>query len=290
MVSEKDRKLLKNNLVMGGLVIFVMITVPLLIGFGFSGFDRQIILDVFQTYGVFGIAGVLVVMMLYGAEILTKKGDDKYGNSLLFSSPGEPPAISGAKFFQGKKLILLVASMIFFAILGLFIGLQGQSFTGEVLIEQQFSPGGEILFRFFLIPLAENASVAGILAVFVFGWRIYARRIKMNRQTFMVGGIIILTIVAGVSGLVNHNLRYGDADISQIIVFFFWSAGGLFTGLVGSFIPFFAMHSNNNLFFDLQKQFSSDSVRIVAIIAILSMIAWLVVLIRRSRKIKDNGN
>jgi len=284
MVSEKDRKLLKNNLILGGSVIFVMITVTLLIGFGFSGFDTKAILDVFQTYGVFGIAGVLVVMMFYGAEILTKKGDDKYGNSLLFSSPGEPPAVPAAKFFQNKKMILLVLSLILFGFLGLLIGLQGQSFTGEVLVQQQFSPGGEILFRFFLIPLAENASIAGIIAVFIFSWRVYARRTKMSARNFAIGAIIILVIVTGISGLVNHNLRYADADISKLVVFAFWSMGGLITGLIGSYIPFASMHASNNLFFDLQKQFSSDSVRIITVGILIALIVWLIRLIRKARK------
>jgi len=157
------------------------------------------------------------------------------------------------------------------------------------LTQQQFTPTGELLFRFLLIPLAENAQLAGVLAISIFTLRYFARRGKMTRGTYLILFVVIVTLLSGIVGVANHTLRYGGTDLALVNVFFFWSFGGLITALTGSFIPFAVVHSTNNLLFDIQNYFSSDATGIFFTIIFIAIAAFLLVYFNRRKK-KDANN
>lgn len=267
-------------------VVVLMLIVPLLIGFGFSGFDTQAVFNIYSLYAAFGIAGLIAVLLAMGVEYYNTKGDEKYGNSVLFASPGENPAFSGFKYFKERRLGLLLLSLFLFSLFGLFLGLQGQSFTGEVLVQQQFTPVGDLLFRLFLVPIAENSMFAGILALTIVLIRIAARRYNWEKSIFVFASAIIIPIVAGIIGVINHQLRYGSSDLSTVVVFLFWTVGGILTLLSGSFVPFVALHAGNNFFYDLQRLFSSDRILIVTSIVIIILGATAAYTLLKKKKQK----
>ena len=86
--------------------------------------------------------------------------------------------------------------------------------------------------------------------------------------------------------MTNHILRYGISDFNLVYVFLFWTIGGLITVITGSFIPFWVMHINNNLFIDLKTYFTSDAVTTWAAIAIIVLIILFVILYARKKKNK----
>lgn len=278
-----DNKSLIRNLRSMGIIAFLMISVTSFVGYFGSGFDTQGIINLFNNYGVFGLGSLVVILIVFLVNGAITK-DDKYGNSVMINSPGETPALGIFKFFQNRELILIVISFIVFGIIGAFSAAQGQSFTGEVLIGQQFGTGAELFFKFLLIPLAENlqALAFGVLSLLVL--RIVAVKNKWSKGTFQAVSIVTIILVTGLVGFGNHQLRYGASDLSGIIVFTFWSIGGLLTVITGSFWPFAIMHAANNLFYDLQREFSSDSVVISSFLIIAFLVVWLIYLLIRKRK------
>lgn len=281
MVSAEDKRQAYVNLVAAGIVIFLMVSLTAFIGYFGSGFDSQEIFNLFNNYGVFGVGSILVGLIIFLTEIFVIKGDEKYGNSVLLASPGDPPSPKFFRFFKGRQLSLILIAGILFSIMGLFISLGGQSFTGEVLVEQQFSTGTETIFKFLLIPIAENAIPFAFGAVFLLGLRIFARRSKMSKGVFAIAAIIGIVMIYGLVGYGNHQLRYGASDLQGFTVFGFWAVGGFITVLTGTFWPFMIMHMANNLFFDLQSFLSNDFTRVFIFALIASQIVLLIFTLRR---------
>ena len=278
----KDQNRLIRVFFFSSLIIAITVLTTLIIALGGSGFDTREIIDIFNIYGTFFIAAILIILMMFGIETIIKKGDARYGNSLLFNSPGEFPAFSGFKRFNSYLLFLLSAFV--FSIIGLFTSLQGQTFTGEVLIGQQFTPVKELLFRLFLIPLAENLVPAALTALAIVILRNYSRRRNISKAGFRTSVIFTAIIIYAGTGVINHLSRYGASDLNVFIVLGFWAIGGLLTAMSGSIIPFAVMHGANNLFFDLQSFVSSDTTLVIAFALIIGIGILGFIEFRRTRR------
>jgi len=265
--------------VQGALLLAAGFLITQSIGLGAKVFSVETLLSQFNFY-VVGIVFFVGIVCLFVANYVIKKGDEKYGDSLCFASPGEKPAIPFFKRFSSIQILML--SIIIFGVFGLFAFTAKQdSFTGVIGIEQQFEESAQLLFSSLLIPISENMGSAFVIALYLFGLGYYARKIKMSLPTFSILAIFVILIV-GSYGVINHLLRYSGSDLSLIIVFFFWAIGGLITILTGTFLPFLVMHISNNLFYDMQRLFSSDIV-VIYTIGVLILISVAYAIIYRKR-------
>ena len=150
---------------------------------------------------------------------------------------------------------------------------------------QQFTTVDSILYNFTLIPAAENFGAAFFWGLVMLGWRHFCRKKNINKWSFVIVAILLSVLVFGTYGIINHMMRYGTSDIAKVNVIMFWSLGGLITVLTGSFIPFWVMHGNNNLFYDLAvKNFANDAVRNWAIgVVIVFIIIFILLYVRRKK-------
>ncbi len=262
------------------ILLFLGFLVSQSVGLGAAGFDTEAILGQFNFY-IVSIGFMLGLAFLFIVNFVIRKGDEKYGDSLGFASPGEKPAIPFFKRFSSIQILLL--SLIGFGIFGLIAFTTGQNtFTGVMGIEQQFSPTSQLLFSSLLIPISENLGAAFLIGILLFGLGMLARKIKMSSPTFSILAIFTIPLLIGAYGVINHLLRYSSSDLALIIVFFFWYIGGILTILTGTFIPFWVMHLVNNLFFDMQRLFDSDVVVIYTIgVLVLISIAYFIIYRKR---------
>jgi len=268
---------------LAAVLTFIMVSVSQTIGLAGTGFTEDAVQRQFFFYVAPGIGFLIGIILLMIIEVMIKKGDDKYGDSLCFNSPGETPGLPFKIFENPFKLFLI--SMILFSILGIYSAVTKQSFTGMGVLRQQFTVVGSVLYNFALIPASENLGAAFFFAFTLFLWRYTCRKFNVSDISFMLVAMLIAVITFGAYGYANHLLRYGASDVSIKTVIFFWSAGGLITVLTGSFIPFWVMHADNNLFVDLGRHFSSDLVVYYTIAGIVVMIITYVLLfIRRNGK------
>jgi len=266
--------------VQGAILLFLGFLVTQSIGLGAEIFDVKELLGQFNFY-IVSIGFMLGLAFLFIANYVIKKGDEKYGDSLAFASPGEKPAVPFFKRFSSLQIFVL--STIIFGVFGLIAFTTKQNtFTGIISIEQQFAPQSQLLFSSLLIPISENLGAAFFIAMALFFLGFYARKIKMSSPTFSILAIFAIPILIGAYGVINHLLRYSGADLSLVIVFFFWYIGGLITVLTGTFIPFWVMHIANNVFYDMQRLFSSDTV-VISTIMVLVLISVAYAIIYRKR-------
>jgi len=263
------------------LLFFVLVVTYLFsnfIGLARGGFEASEILNL-QTFYLTGAAFAIVLIAGYLYETSSKVGDREYGNSIGFASLGEKPHL---RFFERfTKPQITFACIILFTILALAnISLVQQgygqtSYTGVGFLEaEQFTPTDSIIYSSSLIPGAENLGGAAFIAVLMitFGILIRTGKIKVSPGTQTI--IIILIIILGLAlfGFGNHLLRYRGSEVALQTVILFWGIGGALTAITGSFIPFWILHIVNNLFFDLSRFYSNESIFLITIVFIVAMI------------------
>lgn len=270
MVSDRNKVLIRLAFTVGFTILLAFV-LPQMIGLGAGGFDTEKVLTQYGFYLSGGLFLVAVSAFLLGLHFWNK--GNEYGDSVAFVSQGRFPSLGFFSKFTSFQLILL--SSIIFLIFGMFIISTGQTtFTGLRVLEHQFTPIGSVSYSALLIPLSENFGAAAVIAASIVLLTFFAYRYSVSRGNYRMLVLLGVPVITGLYGYVNHLLRYGSSDISLMVVFVFWFVGGLITVMVGSFIPFWIMHLVNNLLFDLQRFFASDTIRIyfIVIIILLSVI------------------
>lgn len=274
-----------NRIVHFLLLVFVIgiltFLLPQSIGLGAGGFDSS---EVLQKFGFYLVGGIFLVLIIIAflVELVLKKGDNRYGNSIAFADQGETPHISFFKRFSSMQLFLL--STILFGLMFLLVTTVRQtSFIGFKTLEQQFTPTAELLFSTFLVAGSENLGMALIIATCLIGLRLYARKTNMSKGSFLVLSFLV-AIVGALYWVVNHLLRYSGQDYQLGVVFIFGFMMALLTLLTGSFIPAWVMHMTNNLFFDMQTMFSRDNVVIMVVIALVLLSILYFIFFRKRKK------
>jgi len=267
----------------------IMVLIPQIIGFGREGFSQEEIYKQFTFYVQTGTAYLLFTgIAFFVSFFIFRKYKESYGDSVAFSSQGETPSFSYFKKYSNLRLFLIC--FIIFGVLGLVNFITKQTvFTGVAVgsVGQQFTVVDSLLFSSALIPAAENAGAALVLALGLIGIRFWAKKANIGKNNFMMLCLFLIPILVGIYGVTNHLLRYSSSDIALITVFMFWLIGGLITILTGSFIPFWVLHIMNNLFFDLKRFFSNDIVIIAVVASIIAvLVAYLLVYVRG----KNNNN
>lgn len=258
------------------------------VGLGAGGFDTEFILQQFSFY-MAGFIYLGIILMLFFAEKIIKKGDVRYGDSLAYASQGESPSLGIFKKVSSFQLFL--GSVIIFGFLGLGMVVTNQTtLTGlKVLHVQQFTPVGSILYSSLLIPISETFGAAAVIALAMFTIRWYARKNNWSKANFTISTLFGSLILVTIYWVINHLLHYGGDDLSLTVVAGFGFFGALITILSGSFIPFWVLHLMNNLFFDLRRNFDSDLI-VIYTVAFLVMLVVLYVYLYIIRKKKKNNS
>lgn len=265
----------KTNVISTVVLVIVLISVglffPQFLGLSKAGFEDPQILEKFQFYSNTAIGFLVGLIFVYLVELLVRKGDKSYGDSVLFNAPGEKPALPFFKRFSTLQLTLFF--LIIWTVLAFASqSLQMETFTGVGTLGQQFTPIDSILFSTVLVTISENLGAGFFMAVILAGIRLYARKTDMSSNSFVLISRFLLPILVGIYGLSVHLMRYAGFDTSLTVVFIFWFIGGLITVLTGSFMPFLTMHIANNFFYSLSESFSSDIVQNTAFIGIAILI------------------
>jgi len=283
MPRTKTRKII-DVLILSGVILFIMSLFTQFLGLFGGGFTSEEILSQFFFYVSSGVAFLFGILLFWFIELLIKKDDNKFGNSMGFSSQGEFP---GLKIFKNaSNFQLFLGSLIIFGILGFFIFIFGQqgTFTGLRTLPQQFKPGSSLMFSSALIPASENLGAGFLIAFLFFGAKWLGRKYDWTKGTFAVLAWIVFPLIVGVYGVGNHVLRYSASTTALIVVFIFWYIIGL------NFIPGWVMHFANNFFFDIRRLFDVDVARlwIGGVIALLVLIYIYLYFLRKRKKNKEN--
>lgn len=269
-------------------LLFFMVLLPQSVGLSRGGFDNTEVLQQYYFYVGSGVSFLLGILILFVVELYITRKESQYGgNSLSFSSQGDMPSIP---FFKNISTIQLTwLSIIVFSAFSLWLSLTSQtSFTGIRFLENQFTKIDSAIFSGGLIPAAENLGLAFVIALSIFGTRYIARKYNITSESFM--GIAWFGILlGGVYGVLNHMMRYGGSDISLITVFIFWALGALMTLASGSFIPFWIYHICNNLFFDLKRYYSSETMLIYVGTVVFALAALYYIVYRNRLFSKPRG-
>ena len=264
---DKEVKKVFKNLSLLVLLIALMYIVPKVIGLSREGFDVAEVLTQYNTYMSFGIAAVIILILLTILQFIKK--DKEYGSSVFLANQGEFPSFRFWKRYTTPQLYWL--SLIFFSILGLFsFSIKQQSFTGVGLLKQQFTVFDSIIFSSALVPIAENLDAIALLALAFFGLQMLAKKTKMDKGDFR-GFSFALVAVVGIYGIANHLLR-NYQDVQLTIVGIFWTVGSFITIAIGNFVVFLNMHFVNNVLFDLARYFAADAIKIYFGVFIVTLI------------------
>lgn len=268
MTNKSKFKKFGRFAILASILLFIMILFSQTVGLFRTGFDSEDVLTQFFFYSAPGIAFLVGLMIIFILELIIEEGDSQYGDGVGFVSSGDKPFLS---VFKNTSLLqIFILSVLFFGVVGLFGFITKQNtFTGIATLEQQFTPIDNIVFSTALVAASENLGAAFLIAFLLMGLRFVSRKFKLGEANFKIISITLIPLLVGLYGLANHNLRYQGSDIALLTVFIFWATLGLITMLSGSFIPGWVMHMANNLFFDLQRYFSRDTVLITVAISLV---------------------
>lgn len=275
-----DKARILRYCILGFLLIMFMILIPQLIGLGKAGFDSSGILKQFFFYVGPGLGFLIGIFFIFVIEILTKKGDKDYGSSLSFNDPAEQPALPVPLFKHWAKLTLI--SIIICCGIGLYSLFANQQFFGIGTLEQQFTLTDSVIYNSSLIPAAENLGAAFFWALIFFFWRNFCRKRNVPKWSFVLVTVILAILVFMTYGVINHQLRYQFDEVAIQNVMIIWGVGGVITVMTGSFIPFWVLHTVNNIFVDLHASFASDIIRNWTIgVVIILVVAYILLFVRR---------
>jgi hypothetical protein len=280
---ENKTKVLLNFF---GLCLFVGVIGFLVsesVGLSLGGFDTA---EILQQQSFYLIGGIFLLLIICGfaIEYIIKKGDDRYGSSVLFSSLGEKPSVPYFKKFSQFRMLFL--SVIVASILGLFAFVTKQtSFTGLPKLTQQFTPQANLLYGSLLIPASENLGLALVILITIVIIRVLARKNNWTSANFAIMTYIFCPLMGAIYWVINHLLHYSGQEISLLAVLGFGFVMSLITVLTGSFIPAWILHISNNLFYDMQSIFTRDSVIIFVGIIIAVLVFIYLLIFRKGSKL-----
>ena len=276
-----NKRLILNFVFLSAILLAIMLLAPQTLSLLKGGFEDVAILDQFKYYIITGVGFLVGITFIFLTLIyLNYKSPGKYGYNLGYSTPGEIPGISFFKRFSQFQLFLL--SLIVFSTMGLFTFVTRQQvFTGVGVLPQQFTAVDSMVFSSFLIPVSENLGACFVVALGILILIFICNKYNLSRENF-IGFSYFIPLVVGLFGVAWHSSVYKGSDVSSIIVFIFWMVGGLLSLVSGSFIPFWMMHFSNNLFFDLGRFFSNESLMIY-VGTLLVILAVIYVLLYKNK-------
>ena len=287
VVSKYVKKEILDLVVLGVYVTLTLGIFSLLFGFGLGGFEREDILaknNFYIPYGIIFFLVGIVGLKVAGILVFGEKHANKEG--VVVHDP-EQSFLGGFLVFRNPFLLAFFSIIVFSLIFWAFTN-QQTFFNAVPQYEQQFTTGADLFFSVYPASPSETLGALFVISLlgFVLGFMVLKN--KLSKVLFLVLFIPGATIVSAIYGFFNHLARYGFDDVAITNVIIFWGAGGFFTAITGSVIPFLIMHDLNNFFFRLSRLFSNDVVTAVTFISIgILTLVFLLFFIRARKKHKE---
>jgi len=271
---KKNRQIIDVGII-SVLTIISLILIPLLTGFGAGGFEREEVVRKYWMYAGPGVGFLLGIIILF---LLNRfiYDDEEYGNSVLMHSPDQPPSLFSFTNTKIGIFQMLFISLIVFSILNIFVTLTQTFYMG--VPSMQFTALAGISSAVEPAATAENLGAIFVMALVLLLLKRFAEKTNMNKTIFVILAIILLILSCLSYGFINHQMRYAGSEKSMLKIAGFWGTGGLITAITGSFIPFYIMHAENNLYLSLTQMYSSDIVIIFNIFFIVILVISYVLL------------
>lgn len=247
------------------ILIAIMVLVPMIFGMG-GQFSTESKLKQFFFYVPFG--GIMLLALIQMVSIESNIfHTQKYGAGLGYATPGEKPSmLPFLKKYSNFQIFLI--SLIAMGIIGLFVFSAYPNIMFQEIPKEQFTKFDSLIYSSSLIPIAENAGLAVVLALYWLGLRYYC--IKKNLGDFNFMALSWLAVGIGVIyGIVSHTLVYGASEQSLVSVGAFWGFMSLLTLLTGSFIPAWILHFYNNFFLSLKALASNEATFVYMLVFVL---------------------
>lgn len=285
--------------------LILTIVIPLWVGFSLGGFAETFVagrpiqfgdfLLSYLIYYIFIVCALIGIPVLKLREmVLTKAGEHpanqeepEFFNVAIIHDPVQDGALyqlSEELKFTGKKnfmywsrngLRLLVVSILFFGILGIFESAYSFSFVGvpqQTL--QQVTKLGAVFFSIEPPSFSETMLILFVFCCLLSVVGYFSSKFKWGKAGYYFGGVLMSFAVAGI-WLGYHTLVYGNSAEAQQFTFFFGLSVCLLTLLFGSIIPAYISHVMNNLFVKLSEVFSGSNEDVI-LIAVLILLAILI--------------
>lgn len=269
--------------------VLTMGLIPLLVGFGpTGGFEIEEILQKFVFYtgpgGLF-LVGIIAITI---ASMIIFKDDERKINGIILHNPDK-----GILSFAKDKLTggnVIMVSLIVFSLLGIFSTTTQTFFYNLPKVEQQFTKTADVIFSMWPASPAETFGYVFFLLFALFFLGLYYKKKKLDHASFLWVSIPISMVLGFFYGLILHTLRYRNDEISMAATIIFWIMQGILIVMFGTIIPSLLMHDTNNLFYKLNKLFSSDIVTgiIVAVVILLIFVYMLLLIIKRGKRKKKD--
>jgi len=282
---EEKTKSIVNTLFFIAFLLVLGFAVPQTLGLSSRSFNEAGILSQYQFYVMATGLSALGIIILFFVNFY-KRDDEKYGNSILFFSPGEFPSPK-IKFFKSAIMLFLVSLIVYSFLFGILPKFSQQTFFGADVpsLKEQFTSTENISYSNLMVPIAENFTMAFILAFFVTSLRFYAKKKDLSLLNFRLILISMMIVLFVITAVLNH-ARYNDSDQALISVALFWALGAVVTFVTGSFIPFWIQHVMNNVFIDIAKYYPLSNVGFIVSISTIVISAFFLILLYRGRKNK----
>ncbi|MFW5793886.1 MAG: hypothetical protein ACOCV1_00150 [Bacillota bacterium] len=265
-------KNVKTFIILAFLISFMTVFVGF-IGFGKGGFNQRLLLEQLWVYGGYGIGAAFVIFLIY--TYVSKNSN--YGDWTFFNSTESLPFLpKKVKSFLSDPIQLIIIILIFAISLGFVANFFQQTYFGVGTLEQQFTAADGVLYNWLLVVSSENLAAAAFSCIMILTfYLLIAKRVKMNKVTFIAFAMLILVLSYGIFGFINHQMRYGSSDEDILKVIGFWSGQGLTVALTGSFLTGWILHGVNNTYVKLNQIFAND----ILIFYVIGTIIFLVILL-----------
>jgi hypothetical protein len=270
-----------DDLILSGILIAISFLFSFTISNFKGGFLLPEITGIYSFYNPILPASLIIIFIFTIIELFVKKGDDKYGSGLGFSSLGDNPHFKLFSRFTIPQITLLF--LILFMMLFFFVSIGGKqtTYTGVGFLEQQqFTPLDNIIFTNSFVPIIENLAFEAVFVLIIFFTRLTFRRNNWNPTLFILVCFLLAIFGGGLVGAVWHNTVYSTSEVALLTTAFFWAIGGFLTMATGLFTPFWMMHLTNNLLYSLSRYLSSDLFKIVIISSIIGLIVLYIFVYR----------
>jgi hypothetical protein len=253
------------------------LVLPILILFKFGGVEVREIFDKSVLYiGIFGASLLLILAFIFYKNF--KKGlRNEYEPLCLYSKNSTLSKISIFNWVSSPLKLFLISAIIF-TIIGLF-SVSTNTFFSSAPTQQQFTTTGGVISAAEPAATSENLLLFFIMNLALLGVYILATKYNWSPETTTIISTIAVIIFCVMFWIFYHSAKYGGQETAMLAVIIFAFFGSIITVVTRSFIPWHIWHFCNNLFLTLGTHYSTDSIMIVTVLAVILPLILITILV-----------